>query len=112
MDEYIADIINGNHYLVLERAVDEDIQAEKELNLESTTVADRFVDNVLISEGYDLDSEFDDLSGDPDIDQCIDALMNDEEDVTNFEDDGGELSDIADGLECDIDPVVAELDEY
>ncbi len=113
MDEYIIDVIDSKRMLVVERAVDEDLQAEKDLSIEVNTVAGKFVDSFITQEeidGCQLTEE--ELNG------TLDDLIDDAEaneislyEPDTFSDDEGELSDINALLDSDIDPEVLELDD-
>lgn len=113
MDEYIRDVIDSKRMLVVERAVDEDLQAEKDLSIEVNTVAGKFVDSFITQEeidGCQLTEE--ELNG------TLDDLIDDAEaneislyEPDTFSDDEGELSDINALLDSDIDPEVLELDD-
>lgn len=101
MNEYIKEIIDSKHQLQLERAVDEYLQAERELIVEATSYIDDFVDNAI--------DDVDDVA----LDAMIDADANIDlggEDVVNPIDfvDSSEMSDIDTIL--DTDPEVMELD--
>lgn len=76
MDQYIKDVIDGRHFLIVERAADEYIQAEKEILTESTTTVDSFVDGIIdgISQ-EDLDAIIDgDVSIDTHGDDVVDPI--------------------------------------
>jgi hypothetical protein len=113
MDEYIRDIIDSRRSLIVERAVDEDLQAEKELSVEVNTVAGKFVDGFITQEEIDscqlteeeLNSTLDDIIDDAEANEL--ALYEPE----TFSDDDGELSDINAILDSDIDPELLELDD-
>ena len=99
LDEYLADFISSR-YLCLERAVDEYIQAENELMIESESTVDRFIDLEMdIS-----DDELDDM-----IDDYIDT--NDEYyvDDDDYLDDDILISDV--NAMLDLEPEVNELDD-
>lgn len=103
MDQYIKDVLDGRKQLMVEDAVDEHLQAEKELIVEATTVADKFIDNTIegLSE-EELDALIDGLVEDIDIK----ADLADMEDPIDYTD--GEMSDIDTVL--DTDPEVMSLD--
>lgn len=113
MDEYIRDIIDSRRSLIVERAVDEDLQAEKELSVEVNTLAGKFVDGFISQEEIDscqLTEE--ELNG------TLDDIIDDAEaneltlyEPDTFSDDDGELSDINAILDSDIDPELLELDD-
>lgn len=113
MDEYIRDIIDSRRSLIVERAVDEDLQAEKELSIEVNTLAGKFVDGFITQEEIDscqlteeeLNSTLDDIIDDAEANEL--ALYEPE----TFSDDDGELSDINAILDSDIDPELLELDD-
>lgn len=113
MDEYIRDIIDSRRSLIVERAVDEDLQAEKELSVEVNTLAGKFVDGFITQEEIDscqlteeeLNSTLDDIIDDAEANEL--ALYEPE----TFSDDDGELSDINAILDSDIDPELLELDD-
>jgi hypothetical protein len=113
MDEYIRDIIDSRRSLIVERAVDEDLQAEKELSVEVNTVAGKFVDGFITQEEIDgcqlteeeLNGTLDDIIDDAEANEL--ALYEPE----TFSDDDGELSDINAILDSDIDPELLELDD-
>lgn len=112
MDEYIRDVIDSKRMLVVERAVDEDLQAEKDLSIEVNTVAGKFVDSFITQEEIDgcqlteeeLNGTLDDLIDDAEADEI--TLYEPD----TFSDDDGELSDINAILDSDIDPEILELD--
>ena len=112
MDEYIRDVIDSKRMLVIERAVDEDLQAEKDLSIEVNTVVGKFVDGFISQEEIDgcqlceeeLNSTLDDLIDDAEADEI--TLYEPD----TFSDDDGELSDINAILDSDIDPELLELD--
>lgn len=103
MDQYIKDVLDGRKQLMVEDAVDEHLQAEKELIVEATTVADNFIDNTIegLSE-EELDALIDGLVEDIDIK----ADLADLEDPIDYTD--GEMSDIDTVL--DTEPEVMTLD--
>ena len=113
MDEYIRDIIDSRRSLIVERAVDEDLQAEKELSVEVNTLAGKFVDGFITQEEIDgcqlteeeLNGTLDDIIDDAEANEL--ALYEPE----TFSDDDGELSDINAILDSDIDPELLELDD-
>ena len=113
MDEYIRDIIDSRRSLIVERAVDEDLQAEKELSVEVYTLAGKFVDGFISQEEIDscqlteeeLNGTLDDIIDDAEANEL--ALYEPE----TFSDDDGELSDINAILDSDIDPELLELDD-
>lgn len=113
MDEYIRDIIDSRRSLIVERAVDEDLQAEKELSVEVNTLAGKFVDGFISQEEIDscqlteeeLNGTLDDIIDDAEANEL--ALYEPE----TFSDDDGELSDINAILDSDIDPELLELDD-
>ena len=113
MDEYIRDVIDSKRMLVVERAVDEDLQAEKDLSIEVNTVVGKFVDGFISQEEIDgcqlceeeLNSTLDDLIDDAEADEI--TLYEPD----TFSDDDGELSDINAILDSDIDPELLELDD-
>ena len=103
LDEYLADFISSR-YLILERAADEYIQAENELMIEVTTVADNFVDLALDDgiSGEDIDNMIDnDLDADMDEYEVYDSDFDDDDDLS---------SDI--DVMLDLEPEVNELDDY
>ncbi len=112
MDEYIRDVIDSKRLLIVERAVDEDLQAEKDLSIEVNTVAGKFVDSFITQEDIDgcqlseeeLNGTLDDLIDDAEADEI--TLYEPD----TFSDDDGELSDINAILDSDIDPEILELD--
>lgn len=113
MDEYIRDIIDSRRSLIVERAVDEDLQVEKELSVEVNTLAGKFVDGFISQEEIDscqLTEE--ELNG------TLDDIIDDAEaneltlyEPDTFSDDDGDLSDINAILDSDIDPELLELDD-
>lgn len=113
MDEYIRDIIDSRRSLIVERAVDEDLQAEKELSVEVNTLAGKFVDGFISQEEIDscqlteeeLNGTLDDIIDDAEANEL--ALYEPD----TFSDDDGELSDINAILDSDIDPELLELDD-
>lgn len=113
MDEYIRDIIDSRRSLIVERAVDEDLQAEKELSIEVNTLAGKFVDGFITQEEIDscqlteeeLNGTLDDIIDDAEANEL--ALYEPD----TFSDDDGELSDINAILDSDIDPELLELDD-
>lgn len=113
MDEYIRDIIDSRRSLIVERAVDEDLQAEKELSVEVNTLAGKFVDGFITQEEIDgcqlteeeLNGTLDDIIDDAEANEL--ALYEPD----TFSDDDGELSDINAILDSDIDPELLELDD-
>lgn len=112
MDEYIKDVIDSKKYLVLEKAVDEDLQAEQDLTVEVNTVAGKFVDSFITDEDMDC-CPFGEEETNTEIDELIadaeeDPLLVCEPDT--FSDDDGELSEINAVLDSDIDPEILELD--
>lgn len=103
MDEYIKDVLDGRKHLMVEDAVDEHLQAEKELIVETTTVVGKFIDTTIEELSEDeLDALIDGLVGDIDIK----ADLADLEDPIDYTD--GEMSDIDTVL--DTDPEVMSLD--
>lgn len=112
MDEYIRDVIDSRRMLIVERAVDEDLQAEKELSMEVNTVVGRFVDASITQEEIDncqlceeeLNGTLDDLIDNAEADNI--TLYEPD----TFTDDDGELSEINAVLDSDIDPEILELD--
>ena len=88
LDEYLADFISSR-YLCLERAVDEYIQAENELMLESESTVDRFIDLEMDISDDELDDMIDD-----DIDTNDEYYVDDDDylddDILNFP--GGDIS--------------------
>lgn len=113
MDEYIRDVIDSRRSLIVERAVDEDLQAEKELSVEVNTLAGKFVDGFISQEEIDscqlteeeLNGTLDDIIDDAEANEL--ALYEPD----TFSDDDGELSDINAILDSDIDPELLELDD-
>lgn len=113
MDEYMKDVIDSKRMLVVERAVDEDLQAEKDLSIEVNSIAGKFVDSFISQEEIDgcqlceeeLNCTLDDLIDDAEADELI--LYEPD----TFSDDDGELSDINSVLDSDIDPEILELDD-
>ena len=102
VDEYIASVIESSRYLALENAVDDYLSAEADLLIEATTAADRYVDDVIDSEGL--------ITGD-DIDAIIDSEGEIFIDDEVFDDGDEELEDIHAIL--DLEPEVDTLaDEY
>ena len=102
VDEYIASVIESSRYLALENAVDDYLSAEADLLIEATTAADRYVDDVIDSEGL--------ITGND-----IDAIIDSEEEIfiddEVFDDGDEELEDIHAIL--DLEPEVDTLaDEY
>lgn len=75
MDQYIKDVIDSRGLLIVERAVDEYIQAENEILVETETPADSFCDGCISDEeiGDMIDSLADDDVDftDPDYDQDL-----------------------------------------
>lgn len=112
MDEYIRDVIDSKRLLIVERAVDEDLQAEKDLSVEVNTVVGKFVDGFITQEDIDgcqlceeeLNGTLDDLIDDAEANEI--TLYEPD----TFSDDDGELSDINAILDSDIDPEILELD--
>lgn len=113
MDPYIQDVMESRKLLIVERAVDEDLQADEELKTAYETVADRFVDGEISRE--DLDQcPF----GEEEINLAIDdAISSEGEDnlvfsePTTYADNDGELAEINAALDSDIDPEILELDD-
>lgn len=101
MDEYIKDVLDSRKQLMVEDAVDEHLQAEKELIVETTTVVDKFIDTTIEELSED---ELDALIDGEDVD--IEADLADMEDPIDYTD--GEMSDIDTVL--DTDPEVMSLD--
>lgn len=101
MDQYIKDVLDGRKQLMVEDAVDEHLQAEKELIVETTTVVGKFIDTTIEELSED---ELDALIGGEDVD--IEADLADMEDPIDYTD--GEMSDIDTVL--DTDPEVMSLD--
>lgn len=104
LDEYMADFIESR-FLVLERAVDEYIQAENELMIEATTTPDKFVDLAIDDgiTGEDIDNM---------IDNDLDVDMEQEDEVYDgYFDDDDILSSDVDAI-LDLEPEVNELDFY
>lgn len=101
MDEYIKDVLDSGKQLMVEDAVDEHLQAEKELIVEATTVVGKFIDNTIEELSED---ELDALIDGEDVD--IEADLADMEDPIDYTD--GEMSDIDTVL--DTDPEVMSLD--
>lgn len=100
LDEYLSDFISSR-YLCLERAVDEYIQAEQEIMVEGTSVADTFIDLAMdIS-----DEEIDNM-----IDNDIDADIEEDEVYDSEFDDDDILNSDVDAM-MDLEPEVNELDE-
>ena len=104
VDEYIASVIESSRYLALEEAVDDYLSAEADLLIEATTAADRYIDDVIDSEGL--------ITGE-DIDAVIDSedeiYIDDGDNV--FDDEDEELEDIHAVL--DLEPEVDTLaDEF
>lgn len=112
MDEYIRDVIDSKRMLIVERAIDEDLQAEQELGIEVNTVAGKYVDGFISQDeidGCQLCEE--ELNGT--LDDLIDDAEGDEltlYEPDTFADNDGELSDINAILDSDIDPELLELD--
>ena len=112
MDEYIKDVLDSKKFLVIERAVDEDLQADKELGLEVNTVVGKFIDGFISDEEIDgcelceeeLNGTLDDLIDDANV---TDITLYEPD---TFSDDDGELSEINQVLDSDIDPELLELD--
>lgn len=110
MDEYIRDIIDSRKMLIVEEAVDQDLEYE-DLCTCTDTVADKFVDGFITDEEMSAALEEDELN------RVIDDLIDDvniEELVLSepdtIPDDDGELSEINAALDSDIDPEVLDLD--
>lgn len=101
MDQYIKDVLDGRKQLMVEDAVDEHLQAEKELIVETTTVVGKFIDNTIEELSED---ELDALIDGEDVD--IEADLADMEDPIDYTD--GEMSDIDTVL--DTEPEVMSLD--
>lgn len=101
MDEYIKDVLDSGKQLMVEDAVDEHLQAEKELIVETTTVVGKFIDNTIEELSED---ELDALIDGEDVD--IEADLADMEDPIDYTD--GEMSDIDTVL--DTEPEVMSLD--
>lgn len=101
MDEYIKDVLDSRKHLMVEDAVDEHLQAEKELIVETTTVVGKFIDTTIEELSED---ELDALIDGEDVD--IEADLADMEDPIDYTD--GEMSDIDTVL--DTDPEVMSLD--
>ena len=93
MDQYIKDVIDSRKMLIVEKAVDEYIQAQNEIIVESTTVADNFCDA--------------DIS-DEELGEIIDDLAGDLEDIP-FDDEYYE-EDLEVGDSVQLSPEVEELD--
>lgn len=102
MDQYIKDVLDGRKQLMVEDAVDEHLQAEKELIVETTTVVGKFIDNTIEEELSE--DELDALIDGEDVD--IEADLADMEDPIDYTD--GEMSDIDTVL--DTEPEVMSLD--
>jgi hypothetical protein len=101
MDQYIKDVLDSRKQLMVEDAVDEHIQAGKELIVETTTVVDKFIDNTIEElSGDELDALIDGEDAD------IEAELADLEDPIDYTD--GEMSDIDTVL--DTEPEVMTLD--
>lgn len=114
MDEYIKDVLDAKKMLIVERAVDEDLEADAELALAYETVADKFVDGEITEEdmeGCPFTEEEINLT----IDDLIDEANEDELLLLNepdtFPDDDGELAEINAALDSDIDPEILEFDD-
>lgn len=101
MDEYIKDVLDSRKQLMVEDAVDEHLQAEKELIVETTTVVGKFIDTTIEELSED---ELDALIDGEDVD--IEADLADMEDPIDYTD--GEMSDIDTVL--DTEPEVMSLD--
>lgn len=101
MDKYIKDVLDSRKQLMVEDAVDEYMQAEKELIVETTTVVGNFIDTTIEELSEDeLDALIDGDNAD------IEADLADLEDPIDYTD--GEMSDIDTVL--DTEPEVMSLD--
>lgn len=104
LDEYLADFISSR-YLCLERAVDEYIQAENELMLESESTVDRFIDLEMDISDDELDDMIDD-----DIDTNDEYYVDDDDYLDDdYLDDDILISDV--NAMLDLEPEVNELDD-
>ena len=110
MDEYIRDVIDSRKMLIVEEAVDQDLEYE-DLCTCADSVADKFVDGFITDEEMSAALEEDELN------RVIDDLVDDvniEELILSepdtIPDDDGELSEINAALDSDIDPEVLDLE--
>lgn len=121
VDEIIADVLNAQHDLIVEDAVDEYLLAEKDILTEAVTAADRIAD-LEIDSKYSEDTKFLE-DNDPEkieIDAFIDAsitddideddLFQDTLDDCDFYDDDEVIEDVEDVL-CPYDDIEALCDD-
>ena len=121
VDEIIADVLNAQHDLIVEDAVDEYLLAEKDILTEAVTAADRIAD-LEIDSKYSEDTKFleDDDPEKIEIDAFIDAsitddideddLFQDTLDDCDFYDDDEVIEDVEDVL-CPYDDIEALCDD-
>lgn len=123
VDEIMADVVNGQHFFIVENAVDEYMIAEKDVLTEAYTVADKMVD-LEIDAKYDDETKFLD-DNDPEkieIDAFIDAsipsndelddddIYQDTLDECDFYSDDDVIEDVEDVL-CPYDDIEALCDD-
>jgi hypothetical protein len=121
VDEIIADVLNAQHDLIVEDAVDEYLLAEKDILTEAVTAADRIAD-LEIDSKYSEDTKFLE-DNDPEkieIDAFIDAsitddideddLFQDTLDDCDFYDDDEVIEDVEDVL-CPYEDIEALCDD-
>ena len=121
VDEIIADVLNAQHDLIVEDAVDEYLLAEKDILTEAVTAADRIAD-LEIDSKYSEDTKFleDDDPEKIEIDAFIDAsitddideddLFQDTLDDCDFYDDDEVIEDVEDVL-CPYEDIEALCDD-
>lgn len=121
VDEIIADVLNAQHDLIVEDAVDEYLLAEKDILTEAVTAADRIAD-LEIDSKYSEDTKFLE-DNDPEkieIDAFIDASITDDIDEDDlfqdtlddydFYDDDEVIEDVEDVL-CPYEDIEALCDD-
>lgn len=88
IDEYIIDFQDNHRFLSLESAVDDIINASRELIIENTTVSDNtideFIDNMSDEEILDI---IDDLDLEDDYGEEIDIVDLEDEEMFSYIDD-------------------------
>lgn len=75
VDEIIEDVMNASRDLIVEKAVDEYLLAERDILTEATTAADKMAD-LEIDAGYSDDYEF--LEDDEEVNAFVDSVITDD----------------------------------
>lgn len=128
VDEIIEDVMNASRDLIVEKAVDEYLLAERDILTEATTAADKMAD-LEIDAGYSDDYEFleddeevnafidsvitDDIEGEEDIFQDTIDENNEGEEFSEDVEDETDYEDLESYFEDDtIDSLISGTDEY